>query len=160
MLLGISRNLPLPVDIWRGWCLACGILGLAGVAALAFLEITDSRSDRIWSVGEFRLETPAPRFASEIRYRLTATPSMSCPGVVSFTFVGDGAGHDRGAEPVVMIQRPLLRPGVPIRDAQFSVELPQIITSGDWRVTMSVTSSCPLRTVTDQLAEFVLRVRP
>lgn len=156
----LSRHLDKITAIWNIWADLSGIVTLTAIAAAVVLVLfgTPRNEGDVWTVDDFQLLTPTVKVGDDLTYLISTHPSMSCPGEVLHTFVGNG-GLDPGA-PVHTLTRPLIRPGIAVQNGRFFVKLPDFITPGRWKVTLSITSRCPLKTDTDRLASFMIEVVP
>jgi len=143
---------------WRWFAnFAAVVLITAIMSAIYIFSLSGYMPVDIWKTRGFTLITPTLQENGQLIYILNAEPEKSCPGYVQHTFLGNGGKSSNS--PVVNIQRPLVRPGVPV-NAKFSIQLPPTVTAGDWRVILSIVSQCPTHTDSDTMAEFFIKVEP
>jgi hypothetical protein len=157
--LPLYRYLPTISIVWR-WIGNLSAISLITLILTSFFiySVGPKKSEDVWVPRGFTLLTPEVFQEGQMSYILSTEPVQSCPGLVKHTFVG-GGGFDSRA-PVVTIQRPLVRPGIMVKDAKFTESLPPQVTPGHWRVILSIQSQCPTYTDSDILAEFHLDVLP
>jgi hypothetical protein len=153
----LYRYLPEISKIWQQIGNASAVLVITStLTALFIYSVGPKKNEDVWIPRGFTLLTPEVFQGGQMSYILSTDSVQSCPGLVKHTFVGDG-GFDPRA-PVVTIQRPLIRPGIAVKDAKFTESLPPQVTAGHWRVVLSIQSQCPTHTDSDVLAEFHLQV--
>jgi hypothetical protein len=110
----------------------------------------------VWTSSNLRVQNSTVPVHGNISYIIDVKAHSSCPGdIVS---VMTTIGSDPPA--AVTFRRPLVRPGVSIKDFYVSVQLPDSVTPGLWRFTSSIDSRCPTRIQLDDLVEFIVKVTP
>lgn len=154
----LYHYLPTITVLWRWFANIAAVLFITLMLTFVFIYVIGPNKDEdVWVPMGFTLLTPEVYQDGQISYILSTKANQSCPGVVKHTFLGNGGFDSRS--PVVTIQRPLIRPGIEVKDAKFIESLPSQVTPGYWRVVLSIQSQCPTHTDSDVLAEFHLRVK-
>jgi hypothetical protein len=153
----LYRYLPEITIGWRWFANLSAVIVITAVLSAFFIfKIGPTKNVDVWIPRGFTLLTPTVHQDGQLSYILSTESTQSCPGVVQYTFLADGGFATNSA--VVTIQRPLIRPGITVKDAKFTQALPPSITPGHWRVVLAVVSQCPTFTDTDVLAEFHIDV--
>lgn len=152
----------------RGWDIyahTAGILVIASCIALLIVALFSSNKSALEHHPTIppRLLTPVVGRGDQIVYVVHTRQNQSCPGDIVTVFTSLSPRHvDQLKFPaVITARRPITQLDVGIyRDVPVSMDPPEDLWPGKWRVIVAADSRCPISAFSSKLAEFALEVKP
>jgi hypothetical protein len=148
--------------IWEYYAHTIGVLFLSFLLALLLVTSYDNRGPVFETDPTIptRLLTPVVPKGGSINYVVHSRQNQPCPGSIVTTFTLASLSSDQPPA-IITARRPITRQDIGMfRDVPISIDLPDSIWPGKWRVTVSADSQCPLRQMLSRITEFDIEVVP
>ena len=141
---------------WGVLRLVWNVAALVAISAGAgyLLIVVFAGDGPVWVASNLRVQMATVPVRGSVAYILDFEARESCPGDI----VQVMTTLNSYPPATVTFRRPVIRPGISVKDLALSVQLPEGVHAGRWRFTSAVDSRCPTRRQLDLTADFDVEV--